>query len=53
MLQILQNYDLQYQPNCLWPVGEFHAYETLQFEPLVSADKIALLQQLQPTSPAL
>lgn len=53
MLQILQNYDLQYQPNGAWPVGEFHAYETLQFEPLASADKIALLQQFQPTSPAL
>jgi hypothetical protein len=53
MLQILHNYDLQYQPNCLWPVGEFHAYETLQFEPLTEADKIALLQQFQPTSPAM
>ena len=53
MLQILQNYDLQYQPESAWPVGEFHAYETLQFEPLASAEKIALLQQFQPTSPAL
>ncbi len=53
MIQILQNYDRQYQPNCLWPVGEFHAYETGQFEPLAAADKIALLQQFQPTSPAM
>lgn len=53
MLHILQNYDLQYQPNAVWPVGEFHAFETLQFEPLTSTDKIAILQQFQPTSPAL
>lgn len=53
MLKTLQSYDLQYQPNAVWPVGEFHAYETLQFEPLAHADKIALLQQFQPTSPAL
>lgn len=53
MLHNLLNFDQQYQPNTLWPVGEFHAYETLQFEPLPIADKIALLQQFQPTSPAL
>ncbi|MBU2278246.1 MAG: glycosyltransferase [Gammaproteobacteria bacterium] len=53
MLQTLHDFDLQYQPNMLWPVGLFHAYETVQFEPLAVADKIALLQQFHPISPAL
>jgi len=53
LLSALQNYDRQYQPESLWPVGEFHAFETRQIEPLASAAKIALLQQFQPSSPAL
>ncbi len=53
MLQILHDFDRQYQPDCAWPVGQFHAYETQFFERLNPAEKIAVLQQFQPTSPAM